>query len=360
LRANGYWSQHPQGKSRVQVNKPSLNAIYRRMRAGCGLALLAALFSAPARPGPAPQITIRSTTTVVLIPALVETKNGKIVYGLTAKDFVVSDNGAAQAVKVDSGADTAPFSVVVAIQCGREAAAQFSKFRHLGIVLDSMMGTVPHQMAIVTFDSHPSLLQDFTADSNKISSALSRLEPGDDGAAIRDAVSYSIYLLSRQPRDDRRVLLLISETRDHGSRTTTVTDLLQRVAENNIAIYSLAFSPALSSVMTDLHGQYEGPEFTLLEPLQFAVNAMRRNAASTVSKISGGEYLRFNSARRLDEQFTRLTNHLHGRYVLSFQPKDPMAGYHAIQVHLQRKPHDVVIARTGYWATADGELEQSP
>ncbi len=299
------------------------------------------------------QHALRTTSTVVLVPTLVETKAGEIVYGLSAKDFRVQDNGVLQPVKVDSDFDMEPFSVVVAIQCGRDAPAQFARFRHLGLMLDSMMGEVPHEMAIVLFDSHPYLLENFTSDSNSVSSALHRLGPGDGGAAIDDAVGYSLLLLARRPERNRRVLLIISETRDHGSRMATVHDLLQRVAGTNITIYSLSFSPAASELSRDLHGQYDGPEFTYMEPFQFALNAMRRNTANSLSKISGGESLRFNSKLRFDHQLNRLADDLHNRYLLTFQPHHPQAGYHSIRVRLTKKSNAVVVARPGYWASAN-------
>jgi hypothetical protein len=37
--------------------------------------------------------SIRSGSTVVLLPTLVKTKSGDIVFGLSARDFVVEDDG---------------------------------------------------------------------------------------------------------------------------------------------------------------------------------------------------------------------------------------------------------------------------
>ena len=41
-----------------------------------------------------PTLTVRST--LVQVPALVKTKAGEVVFGLTADDFVLTDNGAPQ------------------------------------------------------------------------------------------------------------------------------------------------------------------------------------------------------------------------------------------------------------------------
>jgi hypothetical protein len=50
--------------------------------------------------GPLPQsITVRSN--LVLIPVLVKSKSGGIVFSLAARDFVVTDNGALQSAQME-------------------------------------------------------------------------------------------------------------------------------------------------------------------------------------------------------------------------------------------------------------------
>jgi hypothetical protein len=45
--------------------------------------------------------TFRAESTVVLVPTLVAKKSGEIVYGLTAKDFIVEEEGVEQAITLD-------------------------------------------------------------------------------------------------------------------------------------------------------------------------------------------------------------------------------------------------------------------
>src|SRR5579863_611755 len=61
------------------------------------------------------ETTLRSQTTVVLIPALVKDPQGGIVYGLQAKDFIVEDDGVEQPTRIDEAPEGQPVSLVVAI-----------------------------------------------------------------------------------------------------------------------------------------------------------------------------------------------------------------------------------------------------
>jgi hypothetical protein len=180
---------------------------------------------------------IRSQSTAVLVPTLVKTKTGNIVFGLSARDFIVEDNGVEQSVQVDESAEAGPLSVVVAVQVGRTAALQLQTSRPhsleddehsgnrgaplggLGTMLESYIGQSTAAVAVVTFDSQAHLLQDFTDDIPVVVDKLRKLVPGDDGAAILDAVLYSNVLLDRRPGAGRRVIILISESRTTGVRS---------------------------------------------------------------------------------------------------------------------------------------------
>jgi hypothetical protein len=77
---------------------------------------------------------------------------------------------------------------------------------------------------------------------------LTNLRPGDDGAVILDAIHYSVGLLQKEPDERLRVLLPISETRDHGSRVK-IDDTVASLGRANAVVYTLAFSPALSNIL---------------------------------------------------------------------------------------------------------------
>jgi len=47
------------------------------------------------------QDTLRTTTTLVVVPTLVQTPAKDIVYTLTADDFALTDNGAPQKIKLE-------------------------------------------------------------------------------------------------------------------------------------------------------------------------------------------------------------------------------------------------------------------
>ncbi|HEX4020266.1 MAG TPA: VWA domain-containing protein [Acidobacteriaceae bacterium] len=321
------------------------------MRWLSSLAFLSLLVCAGTGAGVAQTLTLHARTNLVSVPTLVESKTGEPVFGLTVKDFIIKDNGVEQKrIQLDTDTDTAPMSLVVLVQVGRSAVAQFEAMRGLPTMVDALAGDTHHRIAVVSFDSTPRLLQNFTSNPQAVSTALRSVRPGDGGAAILDAVWYAVDMLQDEPKQNQRAILLISETRDHGSRTP-VHAVIQKISSSNTIVYSLTFSPARTEVLNDLkHGGGSG----MVGAIFMAVQAFRKNTAAAIPEMTGGEYLRFNNGKGLDGRIGLLANQVHNRYMLSFQPEDPKPGLHVLNVTLKQDIGAKVLARTDYWAEAPG------
>ena len=317
--------------------------------------LLLIFFVATVARAQAPQMTLRTRTNLVLVPTLVETKPGEPVFNLHAKDFRVTDDGVEQTIHLDTETYNQPISIVVLAQVGRSAGREFYKYRGLPIMVDALAGDTSHRIAVVEFDSQPRMLQNFTSNSNAVERAIDSIRPGDDGAAILDSVWYAVDMLADEPVQNQRVILLLSETRDHGSRTP-MTEVVRKIGQSDVIVYSLAFSPARADLF-DFSGSPGGVD--LLAPLKMAVAALRKNAAAAIPRMTGGQTLRFESGKRLDSELAMLANQVHNRYLLSFQPSNPKPGLHRLSVVLRRPLEAQVLARTSYWAAdAPAVLEE--
>jgi VWFA-related protein len=299
------------------------------------------------------ETTLRTQSNVVVIPALVKSAQSEVVYGLTAQDFLVEDDGIEQVVHLDEPAEGQAVSVVVAIQRGRRANYEFPRIRGLSAMLDPLVEDGHGRVAIVEFDSAVHLIQDFSSNPQQTAKTLADLQPGDGGAAITDAVDYSVKLLENAPKERQRVLLLISETRDHGSHAAKVEDVVAEIGQSNTAVYALAFSPSRSNVLDTMRGNNRnemGSTPDLLAPLIMAAQAMKKNTPKAVASMTGGEYEMFATGKNFDLRMIDFTNHLHSRYLLSFQPRNPHPGLHQLRVRLRGAGDATVLARTSYWA----------
>jgi len=340
---------------------------------------------------PAASITVNSS--LVVVPALVRTKSGELVYTLKADDFILTDNGVVQKLRLEPDTGTEPLAMVIVAQTGGDAAAHLDQYQHLGPMLDNMLGGVEHRVAVVGFDSKPILLHGFTPNLDFITHSLNILDPGDNQAAVLDAIVYAVNLLRQQPTTYRRAILLLSQTSDNGSETSLV-DALHAISDTNTVMYSVGFHTTGTEsrkeaakfsddtpgpqhgcfsrdMGTDADGNPIKPKESagsqdlncveeLLPPLRLAHiaeiaarNALRRNVSESVAHLTGGEYFEFKDVKTLDRDLFTIANHIPNRYVLSFQPRSPTPGFHSIVLKLRDESHLSVEARNGYWVNTD-------
>jgi VWFA-related protein len=360
---------------------------------------------------------LKSESSLVVVPALVRTKAGEMVFTLGANDFVLTDDGIPQKLSLEPDIGGEPLALVVAIETGGAGAREFAQLGSLPQMLASVVGSVPHKIAVVSFDSHSELVQQFTADSSLAAEAIAVLTAGcsrrrqmkdcaapgsvldatdaDNGAAILDSFGFAVDLLRAQPLQYRCAILLISETLDRGSNLK-LGDAVRKLSDTNTTIYSIGFSTSKSEAAhyasRELPGSHSSPNpphgcmgkdptpdpdathhkavqaydclTQLAPPLALAkmatiafTDGMRRNVPETVAHFTGGEYFNLNSSKSLEQSMSQIANHLPNRYMLSFQPQSPHAGLHALGLRLRDRSDFEITSRGGYWATP-GELAQ--
>jgi VWFA-related protein len=303
---------------------------------------------------------LRIQSNVVLVPTLVTDAGGHVVYGLSQNDFVIADDGVEQTVHLDESAESEPVSVVVAIQTGRRAWREYLRMRGVGPMLTPVFNQPQSRVALVEFDSHVNLVDNFSDGETSVYEDLKKLQPGDNGAAIRDAIDFSVRLLQKEPVERQRILLLVSENRDHGSHISKTDDVVAAIGNSSTVVYALAFSPSLSQVLDTEKGlnrdeaYWDAPP-DIIGTLLMARNAMKKNITRTIAGMTGGEYKLFTSQKAFEGRLVDFNNHLHSRYILSFAPQEPHPGLHQIQVRLKQPvPGVVVLSRTSYWALGSG------
>ncbi len=294
------------------------------------------------------------TTREVLVPTLVEKPHGGIVYGLKQGDFLVEDDGVRQKVRLQEEMDTAPVALVVAVEQGAMSVLEFDKFQRLGPLLEMFLTDNRAQAALVGFDSAPHLLVDFTHDGEEVSRGLRDLRPGDGGAAILDTVSYAIDLLQSEPKEYRRVLLLISEERDHGSKSIKPAALVRRIGQSEILVLSISFSPARAEFLHDVQDSGDNRTMSIISSLWMAVQAVKKNVARELAVMSGGEYTTFTGDRGFEKRVLEAAKRTRNRYLITFSPSNPTPGLHTLKVKLTADYGAKVTARASYW------IDQTP
>lgn len=318
---------------------------------------------------------IVTTVKVVIAPTTVTDREGNFVNGLTVNDFVLYDNEKLQRIEQDITYQ--PLSMVIAVQANAQVEGVIPKIQKIGAELDTLVVGDQGEAAVLAFDHRIRTLQDFTSEKGKIDAAFKKLTAGSSTSMLNDATMQAINMLRSRPQDRRRIILLISETRDVGG-SFRPREVMTAAQFANVIIYSIDIShfissltrkapaPRPDSIPPEAHHSPTGSVMTPTDVLQNrdignAVPAFVEifkgvkgifidNPSEVYTKYTGGREFSFASQRGLDEAVTAVGAEIHSQYLLSYAPNNlGEAGFHTIDVRVKGRGNLKVRTRPGYW-----------
>ena len=346
-----------------------------------GLTLLAQQEDAPGQ-------VFRATVNVVEAPVTVTDREGNFVTDLKPSDFRLYDNEKPQDIKVD--VTYIPISLVVAVQANWDMEAVLPRLQKIGSLFQGLVTGEQGEVAVLCFDHRIQPLQEFTSDGDLISQAFKKLKQGSSSSRMIDAAMEGARMLARRPGNRRRILLLISETRDRGSENRK-RDALLLQQFNNVLTYTVNVKRLVTTLTTkappprpdpfpagarplpanvpptpeatrslSVAGASNSASFipVIVELFRQAKAVFVDNPAELFTEYTGGREYSFVSQRDLERAVNEIGQELHSQYLLSYSPNNKMeAGWHDIRVEVLdrtgRARRDLKVRqRPGYWMAA--------
>ena len=314
----------------------------------------------------------------IVVPALVTDKDGNIMNNLQPSMFHLYDNGREQDIHVDT--EFQPISLVIAIEASNRDDAILKQIRKVGSMIEPLVIGDAGEAAVIAFDHRVRTLQDFTSDPQKIKDAISKVTAGGTQSRMIDAVDSAILMLRHRPKDRRRIILLISETRDNGSMargrptltalnlsnitvyTADISQISRRLTEqpepprpDPIAPEARNLPMGANTPLAVQHntGLGNSAEFVPLfrEIYTDAKAIFIRNPIQVFTKGTGGTQFSFIKQRGLEDAIAKIGTEIHSQYLISYAPKKETlleGGYHDLKVTVEY-PRAKVQTRPGYW-----------
>jgi VWFA-related protein len=259
----------------------------------------------------------RAGVEVVYVDVYV-TRRGAPVSGLSDRDFVVKDNGVAQAARVVER-EEAPLTAVLVLDCSESVAG--AKLDFLKAAAGSFVRRLHprDEAALVVFQSRVELLHPATADREALLDAIARMTAGGSTSLI-DALFVG---LKNRWGKGRPVLVLFSDGRDSASWLEN-GDLLRAARESSTTVYAVR-------TREERAGPSESGEEYLL----------RR-----VVETTGGSSWSSGSGPEIEAAFRQVLETVNARYVLAYEPTAvEQAGRHRIDLKVRQGDVEVRARR---------------
>jgi VWFA-related protein len=299
------------------------------------------------------QTDFRVETRIVQVPVSVADRQGRSIEGLTRKDFTVLDNGAVREITLDTfGAGAAPISLVLAIQTSGISSPALAKIRRIGGMIQPLVIGRRGEAAVLTFDSEVKWRQDFTSDPEAIQLAIQRLKPGAAmQARMFDAIAEAAA--GMRQRSGRRVMLLISESRDRGSETK-FEQAIEAVERDGVEVFGAHYSTYSTAWIAKPEDLPAPSETNFLAVFSELARLGKTNDILALTQATGGADYPFLKERGIEKAIEKLGVEVHSQYILSFPERKDAAGMHRIDVTATNHPDVRIRSRRAYWSEPAG------
>ena len=324
---------------------------------------------------PGQEISLRSTSNLVVAPISVTDKEGKPVRGLEVQNLVVYDDSVPLRIRLEESVQ--PLSLAIVIQATQSSQIVLDKLRKEASLIGPLLTGDRGEAAVIAFADEVKVLQEFTGNADRVERAVRNLDAFGEGGSLIDGLEVSMRLLERRKRERRRAVLLVSEKHDRGSKEAleTLVSLAQR---SNATVYSLRFSPTKTGFAyaapsycnpnrkcrrctcgnCAYHCDREKPEavpssqsgpMNLLALFGELKRGSQPDVPKLLSDLSGGARWDFVRRQGIEQALQRIGADLHEQYLVTFPMSKRQPGaYHRIRAEVKERPDLIVRTRSGY------------
>ena len=330
----------------------------------------------------------------VTVPITIRSRKGEYVHDMIQEDFAIFDNDVEQKI-VGFDISFLPISMVICVQTSDRVEGILGDIRESAYLFTELVLGEHGEAAVMTFDSRVKLLEDFTNDTKKIEKALQSMRIGTSAVALADAVYSAIRMLLKRPENHHKIIVVISESQNNGSRIG-LGESLRTAQLYNISIYPVRLStlsarlrrkpevrppniPAGVVVRPTMPGTPATPTAQqqstysitpnmipiIIDLVRGVKNLVFTNPLEILADGTGGRDFSPRTTSGVQESIIRIGEDIRSQYRLSYSPNNlnERGIYHRIRVEV---PYDRlrVRHRVGYFhgpaPVLDGEPAAPP
>jgi len=199
--------------------------------------------AAPAQPG-SEQPPIKVQVNEVIVPITVTDEKGRFVSDLDQKDFQIFDQGKEQTIRFFTRERSQPVVVGFLIDMSNASRLHWKNYKDAAteLVQNLIPGDNPKFSGyLITYANDAELLVNTTSDPEPMVQKIDKLKPSG-GSALYDAIYLACTnrkLISGEPIEPRRVLVIIGDGHDNTSKKT-LEEALEIAQRNLVTIYGVS------------------------------------------------------------------------------------------------------------------------
>jgi len=280
---------------------------------------------APAENSDAGDAIFRSDTRLVEVHATVTDGSGHLLTNIPRSAFKISENDVPQEIKVFRQED-APVSLGLIIDNSASMLVRRAQVAAAALKL-VRASNKEDEVFILTFNDKPALVQDFTHDIRQLETSLDKID-SRGATAMRDALSLGVEHLKRFAKNDKKVVLVVTDGEDNSS-FEALDRVVRAAQQDDVLIYAIG----------------------LLTSETARSAAAAKHDLDTLTLATGGQVFYPKDLSEVDDIAEHVAKDLRNQYTIAYNPTDQRqdGSFRRIRVTVA-VPGAVVKTRTGYFA----------
>jgi Ca-activated chloride channel family protein len=283
--------------------------------------------------------TLKVTTRLVAISAVVKNKDGEPREGLSRDDFVLKQDGKEEPIQYCSLGSEVPLSIALMVDTsGSQETFIGDEQLASDVFFETMLGRPEDRAMLVQFDSSVLQLRSMTHSANALHLALSSVRSRGN-AAQGTLLDDAVYLVAKDAlanETGRKAMVILSDGGDNGSRRT-LAEAIEQAQRGDVQVYSILYS-----MWNDLNNSTPGKAPTVDPGLV---------ALQKLSESTGGHVFTVSRSLSLREIFAQISQDLRYQYELGYRPPQDTKpnSYHKLELKTKEKKL-MVQARKEFFA----------
>jgi Ca-activated chloride channel homolog len=272
---------------------------------------------------------LRADVNEVLLPCTVVDDKGRLITDLTRGDFQVWEDNVPQTVASFQHRDV-PVSLGILVDNSGSMRDKRAAVNDAALHLVKASNSADAAF-VVNFSDRAFIDQDFTSDVTLLEKGLSHID-SRGGTALYDAVVASANQMSRHAKQQKQVLLIITDGGDNASRLTLNQAIRRVQALDGPVVYTIGL---------------------LYEDLSKEEAARARNDLQALSLETGGVAYFPRSLKDVDEIAAQVASDIRNQYTVGYHSTKAaeLGGYRTVRVEARAPKHGPLTVRTrkGYF-----------
>ena len=278
-----------------------------------------------------PETTLKVSTVVVNVPAVVRDKTGRLIADLGQGDFELTEDRKLQEITYFSRQEELPLRVGILMDTSYSQMHVLPEERTRAKAFIQEVMRPQDSFFIMQFDNKVQMLQDFTNDPQALFRTIDGIDKTARRTRLLDAVREASALMQKQ--QGRKALILLTDGGDTSISLTARKKAVRAALEADIVIYSVATTDPV---------MYVWPTYAL----------KARSILNELSNQTGGRVMRIHKDQ-FAEAFQQLSEELRSLYLLGYTPlpRPKPGSFHHLNVSVRQRDFRV-RGRAGYYAGA--------